>query len=240
MEQTEQQLALQHKGYNEKLIITKTPYIHNASLKDIQEWLELRQEKVLELGWRTPEQQQHDDDDYDADPSTAQFIFKNQAGEVTGGMRLTPRESIDQTLSWSMLKDLPESAKTAVEGPVWDLTRLIVSDERIPNPIDRLNACAELFGAGFAHIKQLTGEENPTWVFAVERNFLNSFKRYGIEFTEIEGTEQPNGSLLCYAYPKERTQFLYDHQAEYSYAYTSVMQGIERAGGRWVGDSLGD
>lgn len=240
MEQTEQQLAQQSKGYNEELIITKTPYIHNSSLKDIQEWLELREKKVIELGWRTPEQQQNDDDDYDADPSTAQFIFKNQAGEVTGGMRLTPRESIDQTLSWSMLASVPETAKQTVTGPVWDLTRLIISDERIPNPMDRLSACAELFGAGFAYIKQLTGEDNPAWVFTVGRDFFKSFKRFGIEFTEIEGTEQPDGSLLCFAYPKDRTKFLEDHKDEYSYAYASVMQGIERAGGRWVGDSLGD
>ena len=72
------------------------------------------------------------------------------------------------------------------------------------------------------------------------RDFFKSFKRFGIEFTEIEGTEQPDGSLLCFAYPKDRTKFLEDHKDEYSYAYASVMQGIERAGGRWVGDSLGD
>lgn len=242
MEQTEQQLARRYKGYNEKLTVTKLPFIDNPDtpLGVIQDWLELRLKTVLENGWLKPEEHTHDDDIYDNDPSTLQVLLQDEKNKVTGGMRLTPKPSIDSTLSHSMLSNLPEGVAAAVEGPVWDLTRLIVSSERIPNPVDRLNACAELFGAGFASIKQETGQDNPAWIFAINRNFLESFKRYGIEFTEIEDTEQPDGSLLCYAYPKERTKFLEDNKDSFALAYGSVMQGIERAGGRWVGDSLGD
>lgn len=251
MEKTEQQLSAQLQGYNEALTPTRFPFLEveqvagnkmqPVPLGVMQDWLELRQQFVVhEKKWRTAEQQKNDDDEYDLDPLTLQFLLQDSKGAVTAGMRLTPRNSIEETLSWSMLPHIGEEARQVVSGPVWDLTRLVTTEERIPDGIDRMNACAELFAAGFAQIYKETGDDNPAWIFAIDKKFLGHFKAYGIEFTPIEGTFQHDGSFLSYAYPKERTQFLELHKDQYPLAYHYVMQGIARAGGRWVGDTLGN
>lgn len=185
---------------------------------DVQtDWLRIRQDFVEQKGWRSGD----DYDDYDSDASTLQLLLQNTQGDVSAGLRLTPRDSIQDTLSWGMLPDLAESDIADLTGPVWDLTRAIPG--AVDNPHQIMPALAELFGAGLAATQLV--DSNPRWVFATDRQFMAAFKRYGIEFTPIDGTRRGDYQL-SYAYPAVRTQFLIDHQDQFPAAHASVQRGI--------------
>jgi len=170
------------------------------------------------MDWHVPS----DEDLYDLDPATLQLITLDNQKEIIAGMRLTPRESIQETLSWTMLPGITDQQARGIDGPVWDLTRLV------PGDIDKraaMPAFAELFGAALAQTQSV--DANPRWIFATRIGFVNAFKHYGIEFTVIPGTEHGD-DVLCQAFPMERTKFLIDHKDEYPDAYRSVMNGINR------------
>lgn len=184
-----------------------------------QEWELLRRTYMGEhMDWHVPS----DKDAYDDDPATLQLITTDKQKGIIAGMRLTLRQSIQDTLSWTMLPGLTDEQARGIDGPVWDLTRLV------PGDIDRrrtMPAFAELFGAALAQTQDIDG--NPQWIFATTSGFVNAFKRYGIEFTVIDGTER-EGGILCRAFPVERTKFLIDHKDDFPEAYQSVMNGIKR------------
>ena len=184
-----------------------------------QDWELLRRKYTEEhMDWHVPT----DKDAYDEDPATLQLITAEGQKGIIAGMRLTPRGSIKETLSWTMLPGLTDEQARGIDGPVWDLTRLV------PGDIDRhriMPAFAELFGAALAQTQGI--DSNPQWIFATTSSFVNAFKRYGIEFTVIDGTER-EGGILCRAFPVERTKFLSDHKDDYPEAYLNVMNGIRR------------
>lgn len=185
-----------------------------------EEWLNTRQSYMEAMGWRNG----NDYDDYDKDPATVHLLLQNDKDQITAGMRLTPRPSIESTLSWSMIPGLDSRIVEDINGPVWDLTRLV------PGVIDdngeRMAAFAELFGAGLA--SNLQTDENPRWIFAITKPFLVAFKRYGIEFTPILGAENEH-ALLAWARPVERTAYLRDNQSRYPSAHASVELGLRRS-----------
>lgn len=192
-----------------------------------EQWATLRRDFMdREMNWHV----ETDYDAYDADPATLQLLLQDGNGDITAGMRLTPRASIQETLSWSMIPYLPDGAAADVAGPVWDLTRLVPGSAK--GRRERMAAFAELFGAGLAN--NLAGEADPQWVFATYPAFASAFSKYGIEFTPIVGTER-NGAQLHHAHPVERTQFLVDNKERFPDAYESVQRGIARvSGGRYT------
>lgn len=211
------EIALPSDSYNHKLTICNFDKLDN-NLQE--EWLQLRRKYMdSNMDWHV----ENDYDEYDADPSTIQLIMQNEQGEITAGMRLTPRASIKETLSWTMLPDIPDSVVDDFDGPVWDITRLVPGN--INGFKKKLAAFAELFGAGLAVTLPL--DENPHWFFATSQAFIKIFKNYGIEFTPIPGTER-GSSQLSHAYPVERTTFLVNNNDQFLDAGLSVQRGIAR------------
>lgn len=187
---------------------------------ELQQGWELLRRKYIgsHMDWHVSS----DRDAYDEDPATLQLITTEEQKGIIAGMRLTPRGSIQETLSWTMLPGLTDEQAHGIDGPVWDLTRLV------PGDIDKFKimpAFAELFGAALAQTQSI--DSNPQWIFATTVSFVNAFKRYGIEFTVIDGTER-EGGVLCRAFPVERTKFLSDHKDDFPEAYLNVMNGIKR------------
>ncbi len=222
---TNPEILTEPLNYNKSLVVSN---YESLSPKLRQEWELLRRTYMDEhMDWHVAD----DSDLYDADPATLQLLLLNSSGNISAGMRLTPCLSIQDTLSWTMLQGITDEHARDIDGPVWDLTRLVPGDAM--DKSDILPAFAELFGAALAQTQTQGGNvDNPRWVFATHPGFVNAFKRYGIEFTIIPGTERDSG-VLCHALPVERTQFLVDHQAYFSDAYTSVARGIQRVSPDW-------
>lgn len=207
----------QPKNYNEVLTIGSFDSL-NLDLQS--KWLKLRQEFMESKRWHYGD----DHDANDANPETVQLILQDENEQITAGLRLTPGNSITETLSWSMMPGLNADSVADIDGKVWDLTRLVPG--AIDSSSERMAAFAELFGAGLAN--NLKYDENPLWVFAITKEFMVAFKRYGIEFTQIPGAKNDD-ALLAYAYPAERTAFLRDNRHKYPDACSSVELGIERS-----------
>ncbi len=195
--------------------------------EQFSEWLEARQAFMEMMGWKFGP----DNDEYDEDPKTFHILNIKPGNHMQAGLRLTPRQSIDETLSFGMMPlHLKEEAllKVGNMGPVWDLTRLVPGKAGLADPV---GVFSELFAAGFAMIQQHY-DSDPRWIFATSAPFFDIFKDNGIEFTEVvRGRFNPDDSydsVFCYADPLERTQFLIDNRAEYPVAYRNVMAGIDR------------
>lgn len=217
MTSTNPEILLSPKSYNETLIIGS---FNSLSPKLQSDWLRVRQNYMELMGWHFGP----DSDEYDKDKATVHLILQDEHKKITAGMRLTPRDSIKDTLSWSMLPNENQDLIRSVNGKVWDLTRLVPG--AIDSNGDRMAAFAELFGAGLASNLQV--DDNPHWVFAITEPFLKAFKKYGIEFTPISRIDD-NGALLAEAYPVERTAYLNENKDQFSAAYESVKRGIERS-----------
>lgn len=211
------EILIPSHNYNETMIIGG---FNSLNPKLQSDWLAVRQNYMESMRWHFGD----DNDEYDEDEATVHLILQDEHKKITAGMRLTPRDSIKDTLSWSMLPNDNQDLIKSVDGKVWDLTRLVPG--AIDNNGDRMAAFAELFGAGLASNLQV--DDNPHWVFAITEPFLKAFKKYGIEFTPISRTDD-SGALLAEAYPVERTKYLKDNQDLFPLAYESVKRGIERS-----------
>ena len=208
--------------YNHLLMLSD---YESLSPKLRQEWELLRRTYMDEnMDWHVKD----DRDRYDADPATLQLLMLNSKGGISAGMRLTPCSSIEKTLSWGMLPDITIEHARGIDGPVWDLTRLVPGNNI--GKSDSMSAFAELFGAALARTQEI--DSNPRWIFATHLSFVRAFQRNGIEFTVIPDTER-NGNALCYAFPVQRTKFLIDKQDDFQIAHDSVMRGIQRVNSGW-------
>lgn len=133
-----------------------------------EEWLKVRHDFMVRKGWRDPAVS--DFDIYDEDPLTAHIALYDEQDKLTFGMRLTPADSLEATLSWEMTAQSPIHAQVNVDalrgsGLVWDLTRLVPG-----NDVSRAESAAiipRLFHEGMVYNQQ-QGDENPQWVFALD------------------------------------------------------------------------
>lgn len=192
------------------------------------QWLVMRREFMERMGWHAGD----DYDKYDADEGTIQLLQLEQ-GRVCAGMRLTPRRSIGETLSVSMLPQEvgaqlpPELLET---GPVWDLTRLV--SEQPQDIRAALISFGELFGVGLGRCLE-AGDMQPRWVFSTTRGFYDVLSHFGIEFSVLSdsaerGVRARGDTLFCEAYPVDRTQFLSDNKDTYPIFYQAVMRGLQQ------------
>ncbi len=141
--------------------------------EQFEEWLTIRHEFMARKGWRTPEAGEWDE--YDETPETAHVVLYGEGGRLLFGMRLTPIDSVDASMSWRMVADsniheqVTEHERTLAPLPVeglWDLTRL-VPGEHIRSE-ESHEAIPRLFHEGLMHC-QKQGDANPAWVFALDK-----------------------------------------------------------------------
>lgn len=184
-----------------------------------EQWLDVRRDFMdSNMDWHV----ESDYDNYDADPSTMHVILQDEYGHIKAGMRLTPKKSIKESLSLGMVPSVDISKVEELEGPVWDITRL-VPGKNISGRRKKMALFTELIGVAFAN--NLYVDSNPRWVFASYKSFINVFKHYGIEFTQIENVDD-SSTVLCYADPVERLNFLVENKDKFQDAYLSAMKGI--------------
>ncbi len=176
-----------------------------------ESWISAREEFVKAQGWGTG----NDPDRYDQQSAkTLQLVNVTPQG-IEAGLRLTPCDSIEATLSWSWLPpQLQEQARQSEffqneKTKVWDLTRLVASGA---SPDRKMTSIIELLGAGFEITERHDDSVPSRWVFATTPAFCRLFRQSGIEFTPIVQGKFSQGdktdSVLCYADPSSRAEFL--------------------------------
>lgn len=196
-----------------------------------QNWLDLRKQFVDAQGWL--EGSESDYDRYDADLRTLHIVTMRE-GKIVSGLRLTPFDRPQDSLSWSMLTDEMKQealAKLPIEGKWsgWDLTRLVVG-EGIGEVKEIVQSFMEMLGAGYALTNKV--DDNPQWLFVTYQPFFKFFARQGIGFSPLAKgkiSERDNYEcVLSYAKPAERTEWLRNTtDPRFSVNYDSVVRGIK-------------
>lgn len=211
---------------NEKISLTGNRELIVSSFEDLSitlqnNWLEIRKEFMASaMDWFV----ENDYDIYDSDKETIQFLL-TQNDTILAGMRLTRKENLESTLSWKMLPDLDSNVGKEFDKELWDLTRLVPGKEL--DSTNSLNIYAELFGSALGYLMKLGYCRDITWVFATRPIFIRAFKRYGIEFTEMENAKLKSG-VLCYSNPIFRTQYLISNREKYKSALENVIHGFKQ------------
>ena len=196
-----------------------------------QEWLELRKQFVDARGWLEGSTSDYDRDD--ANHRTLHIVTMKE-GRIVAGMRLTPFDRPQESLSWSMLTDEMKqeaSAKLPINGRWngWDLTRLVVGDG-IGDTKDIVQSFMEMMGAGYALTNKV--EDDPQWLFVTYQPFFMFFARQGVEFTSLAkgqiSESDPHECVLSYVNTKARTEWLSNTTNErFHENYESLVRGIK-------------
>ena len=151
-------------------------------------WMKARHDFVLEKGWKPKTGIEDDFDQYDSNIETAQFGVYDQSDRLMHGMRLTPIQGLEQTLSWDMVQNstIQDQVKNSglLDAPyqVWDLTRLV------PGEAASMGASYEtipkLFGDGLRYCVA-QGEEDPLWVFVLDKFMARWLERQGVDILKL-------------------------------------------------------
>ena len=196
-----------------------------------QDWLELRKQFVDAQGWL--EGAESDFDRYDADHRTLHIVTTRE-GKIVDGLRLTPFDQLQDSLSWSMLTpEMRQEAESKLPAGEkiggWDLTRLVVGDG-VGEMKELVQSFMEMLGAGYALTSKI--EDNPRWFFVTYQPFFMFFARQGIEFTALAKGQISEGDpyecVLSYADPAERTEWLSNATGtRFTTNYESVIRGMK-------------
>lgn len=149
------------------------------------EWLLARQKLVEDKGWNTPSGEY---DRYDDNLRTKHLVLYDDTERLIFGMRLTPVESYNQTLSWEMVRPSNVHAQVELNGlidpgqPVWDLTRLTPGKD-VPYRLSS-EAIPRLFGEGLRQCI-VEGDDDPTWIFTLDEKMAHWLKRQEVNFIEL-------------------------------------------------------
>lgn len=166
-------------------------------------FLDARGDFVKWKGWKAPESGEDDWDRFDDDLDTAHFVSVDKHGDIIAGLRLTPVDSIEESLSWTMLTDEMRAAALASgnvpdteDQIVWDMTRLISGKKRLGprllsenirkqyTKIRKIEQIARLYGEGYSWTVY-SREQPPVWIFATEESYADVMEKYGAPITRI-------------------------------------------------------
>lgn len=174
-----------------------------------------------------PQSTLSDADPYDADPNTT-YLVKTADQDGSGdrsfvaGMRLTKVNSVEESMTWNMLRNRPDiqeeiSAKhgeaiksldaIAENEALWDLTRLVSQVDGSVSPRECAAGVQEVFGAGVTMSTQ--NSENTKWLFLTTA----SFKR----FLDVSGvvSEELYSGVITQGDKEESVMCLVDPAAAY-------------------------
>ena len=207
----------------------RTELITPLDQEEFDKWLQLRQKYMEVQGWHYGD----DHDRYDDDPRTLHVVKEREdTKDIMVGMRLTPCDSVEESLSLSMLSPkLQEQVRENLPGDmnnIWDLTRLIPGNLAKEEAVDVI---LETFGTGLAASLSRSPEGlPPQWIFATTPAFAAFFRRQGIDFIELaRGKNKPGDTkdtVFCYARPAEDTARI---RREEHPSHIAVDRGVEAA-----------
>lgn len=149
-------------------------------------WLEQRHNYMRKMGWKLDKEHDH----YDDNPKTTNILISDDEDKLIVGMRLTPVENYQQSLSWEMLKTAPQMRQEVIDSgnldltaPVWDLTKLVQGDTRFSSEISQ-EAIGRLFGEGLQD-SRVTGSDEPTWIFAITKPLFRILSSSGMHLRAL-------------------------------------------------------
>jgi len=179
--------SLVHPEQGNVLAPYRTLQLRPGTLR-FDEWMQARQEFVLEKGWKPKTGNETDYDLYDYDPETAQFGIYDQSDRLTHGMRLTPIQGFEQSLSWEMIENSSIQQQVSEGGllnpshQVWDLTRLVPGEAASME--GSLETIPKLFGEGLRYCAG-QGDEDPQWIFVLDSFMGRWLQRQGVGFIKL-------------------------------------------------------
>ncbi len=163
-------------------------------------YLQLRREFVIGMRWFNS--REDDTDEYDnIDAQTRYFIklAQEKAGldaevKMTCGMRLTPVDAVEHSLSWSMLnesmkitvqKEQADSLQilqtAAEEGRLWDQTRLVHPLDGSVSSREIIEGMMYLMGAGISETNHTEADESTYWFFTTTTKMKDLLTKLGIQ-----------------------------------------------------------
>ena len=196
-----------------------------------------------------------DADRYDLLGTTLHLSSMNrQTGEIIAGLRFTPVESVEESLSWGMLRENPRMQdqilshevgrqalarlnESAARGHLWDLTRLV-------NPLDQnadhaqiAAAMMELFGTGHGIIRKEVPEENYEdiyWIFNTTERLKDSLISLGVSVTQlagdvVNGEHDEEKSFFCVVEPEKNVHFISDNPLIRDFTCLHMQNGLKKA-----------
>lgn len=202
--------------------------------------LRMRLDYVNKMGWlnsdRTSDLDLYDDLGMD----TQHIVHRDDSGKLVAGMRLTPIDSLEQSLSYvEMIGDDHSyrynvsqqfsAHRTAEHEKVqlWDLTRL-VHDTTREGSNSVLPAFLEMFGAGLAVTESTDASNRPWWIFLTTGKIKNTLERCGIEVHLLgQQSDGENPSYCCLVKPEEAMSKLGENPNKEA-IYRVVQSGFDK------------
>lgn len=200
--------------YNPSSLTKSTLELH-------EQYLGIRHEFSKIFDWPSKDMDS-DKDRYDDNTQTSYVVISfGESGQHESvfdcGMRLTPIETLEESLSWEMLTNNPQiidnvsiDAKSEVDrlvaqGNAWDLTRLVANPELKTDTESRMQSFIKMFAAGI-HASEVKGASEPVWMFTTTKSLWHFLNRLGIEPKVVaQGKISPDDkdtSLFGYITPK--------------------------------------
>jgi len=168
-----------------------------SGTKRFDDWMQARHSFVIEKGWKPKTGDIDDFDLYDGNSETAQFGVYDRTDRLVYGMRLTPIEGFEQSLSWEMIENssIQEQVRsTELLDPshqVWDLTRLVPGEAASIGA--SYKTIPKLFGDGLRHCVA-EGDEDPLWVFVLDSPMSRWLSHQGVAVMKL-GEGSVNGDI---------------------------------------------
>ena len=233
-----------------------------ASMIRADLYMELRTTYVKKNGWLA-DTHNTDYDVYDDDPDTRYYVQTVEAGadhaqRIVCGLRLTPVNYVEDSLSWSMLgvqPGLQEEIMTANapiiaevnertnSGGVWDLTRLVPQEDRSLRigPAAIAKGIHQLIGAAIAETS-IKPEKRPLWFFLVTDSFKKFLDSSGIAHEVIySGRLKPEDkevSHFCIVDPVDSyLRVSVSNTPSFKRTYEATTDGILNE--LWTNDKIG-
>lgn len=171
------------------------------------EWMASRQHYVEQRGWK--DMSNGDFDRYDELPETDHMAIYDSEEQLLYGMRLSPVESIESSLSWEMTQHSTMDRERILadwqfnDRTVWDLTRLIPGESATFRTA--YEAIPLLFGEGLRSC-QAKGDLDPVWLFVIDSKFRQWLEKQGVALQVLDegfinGDDTP--STLGYFQPAQ-------------------------------------
>ncbi len=235
------------EGFVSYSIGRSDPLLHN-------DLLELREKFVTDMmHWF--EKPHNDWDRYDDNSATLHIGLRDETdSHLVTGLRLTPIQSVKESLSFSMLNpQMVEYAEmqttedgrnmidtlneTGQRGNLRDLTRLVnvePTDEASTKHV--VGSMMETFGVAAGLTRKQTDPnqlDDIKWLFTTTELMWYSLNRMGVQLTTLTYGEVNEGdaskSYLCIVDQEKAIQFLYDRPDEYHFTLKHLDDGLRKA-----------
>lgn len=224
-------------------------------LKDL---VKLRTDFVVAMGWReavnADGSRYVDGDRYDSDPHTLHTALRDpESGDIKAALRLTQVDSLEGSLSYSMLDgnkimqqklmlhdvdaqglSPAEDLNAAAEREeLWDLTRLVSPLDGSVNIEDIKDSMLEIFSYSLARTTPDFEESDPRWIFLTTSKLRFMLDYMGIEHEVLVSgkvsDDDDDESHFCVVKPVKALKSIFEHPEGRERAHDRLQMGLAKA-----------